>query len=296
MKNKIILIVLFIAVSCNNKEEKVNNRESKINKRELLGNDVRLFQDTPVWNLAKAVEDENLTLIKDEINLKKTNPNYKEPKFGSTLLMLGIKNNKYKSVNLLLTLGADPNLGDSYTGETAMICAAKSSDIKYLKLLLKYKGNPNSRENVQTKNGDQARKTALTSAISYYDSASLEKVKLLIDAGADLNYYNEGHTDLPLGLSLTLDKMDVALYLIQKGANYSLPMSKDSKGQNIYILKALRQCVFDLESTEFQQKKQIIEYLKNKGLDYSNEPIPEKTLKKIKKKYSKNWMEYIEKY
>ncbi|SDI25240.1 Ankyrin repeat-containing protein [Flavobacterium omnivorum] len=296
MKNKIILIILFIAVSCNNKEEKVNNRESKINKSELLGNDIRLFQDTPVWNLAKAVEDENLTLIKEEINLKKTNPNYKEPKFGSTLLMLGIKNNKYKSVNLLLYLGADPNLGDSYAGETAMICASKSSDINYLKLLLKYKGNPNSRENVQTKNGDQARKTALTSAISYYDSTSLEKVKLLIDAGADLNYYNEGHTDLPLGLSLTLDKMDVALYLIQRGANYNLPMSKDSKGRNIYILKALRQCVFDLESTEFQQKKQIIQYLKNKGLNYFEEPIPEKTLKKIKKKYPDNWMQYINKY
>lgn len=289
MKNKIILIVLFIAVSCNNKEEKVN-------KRELLGNDFRLFQDTPVWNLAKAVEDENLSLIKEEINLKKANPNYKESKFGSTLLMLAIKNNKYKSVNILLVLGADPNLGDSYTGETAMICATKNTDINYLKLLLKYNGNPNSKENVKTKKGDQARKTALTSAISYYDSASLEKVKLLIDAGADLNYYNEGHTDLPLGLSLTLDKMDVALYLIQNGANYKLPMSKDAKGQNVYILKALRQCVFDLESTEFQQKKQIIEYLKNKGLDYSNEPIPEKTLKKIKKKYSNNWMEYVEKY
>ncbi|SHG48773.1 ankyrin repeat domain-containing protein [Flavobacterium defluvii] len=288
MKNKIILIVLFVVVSC--------NKEEKVNKRNLLGNDFRLFQDTPVWNLAKAVDDENLSLIKEEINFKKANPNYKESKFGSTLLMLAIKNNKYKSVNLLLILGADPNLEDSYTGETAMICASKNKDINYLKLLLKYKGNPNSKENVQTKKGDQARKTALTSAISYFDDTSLEKVKLLINAGADLNYYNEGHTDLPLGLSLTLDKMDVALYLIQKGANYNLPMSKDTKGQNVYILKALRQCVFDLESTEFQQKKQIIRYLKSKGLDYSNEPIPEKTLKKIKKKYPGNWVEYVEKY
>lgn len=288
MKNKIILIVLFVVVSC--------NKEEKVNKRHLLGNDFRLFQDTPVWNLAKAVDDENLSLIKEEINFKKANPNYKESKFGSTLLMLAIKNNKYKSVNLLLILGADPNLEDSYTGETAMICASKNKDINYLKLLLKYKGNPNSKENVQTKKGDQARKTALTSAISYFDDTSLEKVKLLINAGADLNYYNEGHTDLPLGLSLTLDKMDVALYLIQKGANYNLPMSKDTKGQNVYILKALRQCVFDLESTEFQQKKQIIRYLKSKGLDYSNEPIPEKTLKKIKKKYPSNWVEYVERY
>ncbi|KRD11279.1 hypothetical protein ASE21_06120 [Flavobacterium sp. Root901] len=64
----------------------------------------------------------------------------------------------------------------------------------------------NSIENVQTKEGDQTRKTVLTSAISYYDSTSLEKVKLLVDAGADLNYYNEGHTDLPLGLSITLEK------------------------------------------------------------------------------------------
>ncbi|KRD11280.1 hypothetical protein ASE21_06125 [Flavobacterium sp. Root901] len=90
--------------------------------------------------------------------------------------------------------------------------------------------------------------------------------------------------------------MDVALYLIMRGANYNLPMSKHAKGQNIYILKALRQCVFDLESTKYKQKKQIIQYLKNKGHNYFDEPIPEMTLKKIKKKYPSNWIEYIQKY
>ena len=55
----IIFCIVLPLVSC--------NRETKVDKTKLLGKDYRLFQDTPAWVLAKAVEDDNLEKIKKEV-------------------------------------------------------------------------------------------------------------------------------------------------------------------------------------------------------------------------------------
>jgi len=97
----IIFGIVLLLVSC--------NRETKVDKIKLLGNDYRLFQDTPAWILAKAVEDEDISKIKEEITEKKINIDFQEPRFGNSLLMLAIGNNQYKTAEELLKLGADPN-------------------------------------------------------------------------------------------------------------------------------------------------------------------------------------------
>jgi len=117
---------------------------------------------------------------------------------------MSIFNNDYASAKALLDVGADPNLRDKHRGATAVIDAAANQDSRYLKLLLSYKGNPNVIENKIVQDDDSRLQTVLTSAISYSDPNSLEKIKLLIDAGADVNYPNDNddNTELPIGIAL----------------------------------------------------------------------------------------------
>ncbi|WP_264536547.1 ankyrin repeat domain-containing protein [Flavobacterium sp. N1736] len=288
-KLTIYFAAILLFISC-------NNRENIVNKENLLGNDYRLFQKTPAWQLAKAVEDEDTIKIKKIIKNTKVNIDFKEPKFGNTLLMLSIKNSQFQITKLLLASGADPNVMDSYRSGSAVICAANNNDPKYIELILKYKGNPNAIETAPFKRDDEARQTALLAAISYVDPNSLEKVKLLVKSGANVNYRNFGHTDLPLSEAITSEKMDVLLYLLQNGANFHLVLYKTVDGEDVYILEALRKCIIDLESEQYKSKLEVIQFLKEKGLNYTNEPIPDYILTKIKKKYPKDWENYIKKY
>jgi len=288
-KLTIYLAAIFLFISC-------NNRENIVKKENLLGNDYRLFQNTPAWELAKAVDDEDTIKIREILNNKKVDIDFREPKFGSTLLMLSIINSQYESVKTLLQMGADPNVPDAYRETSSVIFAAKNNDPKFLQLILKYKGNPSAVEIAPFKKGDQVRQTALLAAINLLDPNSLEKVKLLVESGANINYHNLGHTESPLSDAITARKMDVILYLLQKGADYNLMMYEMVDGHKVYILEALRKCIIDLESEQYKNKLKVIQFLKGKGLDYSKEPIPEYILRDIKKKYPKDWEDYIKKY
>lgn len=252
--NYVVFCMVLLFTSC--------SRETKVDKEKLLGTDYRLFQDTPVWVLAKAVEDNDAEKIKAEVINNKVNINYQESRFGNSLLMLAITNSQYETTEELLKLGADPNLKDFYRGTNAVIDATDNEDPKYLKLLLKYGGKANSLETAPGKEGNQARSTALNNAISYVDKYSMEKVKLLIDAGAD----------------------------------YNKVMYKMFDDHNVYILEGLRKVVVDLDSEQYKTKIKAIQFLKKKGLDYKKEPIPDYIEDEIKKKYPENWKNYIEQY
>lgn len=287
----IFFLLLFFA-SC-------KNQETKFEKAQFLGNNYRLFEKTPVWELAKAVEDEDTTKIGEILNNKKIDINFQEPKFGGTLLSLSIMNSQYQSAKTLLELGANPNVADSYRGETAVINAASNDDPQYLELVLKYKGNPNAVENAPFKEDDQVRQTALLAAINLLDPNSLIKVKLLVEAGADINYCKKSLgviTKLPLAEAITARKMDVALYLLQNGADFNLSLYKTIDEKDVFILEALRKCIIDLKSEQYKSKLEVIKFLKEKGLDYNKEPIPDYILAKIKQKYPNEWEDYIKKY
>ena len=71
-----------------------------------------LFKNTPNWNLAKAVANEDTTHIYAIIHSGHADINLQEPKFGRTLLMLAVGNDKEISTSALLKLGADVNLRD----------------------------------------------------------------------------------------------------------------------------------------------------------------------------------------
>ncbi len=161
MKKLIFISLLFCLTSC-------YNQETLADKSKMMGNDYRLYQSTPAWALAKAVEAGDIEKIKEEVLQKKVSVDHQESRFGQTLMMLAIFNSEYDSVKTLLELGANPNQHDKFKGKTPVIVAAGNADPKYLKLLLAYKGDPNSIENVFSgpkKRINSGRNSALTKAV-----------------------------------------------------------------------------------------------------------------------------------
>lgn len=299
MRSLLFVFQLLLITSC-------NNRDTLVDKSTLLGKDYRLFQGTPAWNLAKAVQDEEVEEIRRIVNEEKVNVDYQENKYGKTLLMLTVMNRNYNSCQTLLELGSNPNLHDSNDGTSPMIYAAGIEDYvddntKFLKLLLKHGGNPNDEETGKRREGNTTRKNPLLYACSDVNQfvSPIEKVKVLVEAGANVNYKNE-FNHFPLREALIYKHYDVVLYLLQKGADYSQVLfdrAKFSKGgKKIYIGDLLKEHLLPLDSKEYLQKMEVVEFLKQKGVDYRKIPIPDFVVKEAKETYPKNWKEYLEKY
>jgi len=101
------------------------------------------FNNTPVEKLAKAVKNENIKKIRNEVLNKKVDINYKDDKYEQPLLSLAILNNKKKSFIELLKLGADPNLYDSECDSPIILAIKYNSncDLFFIENLIKYKAD-----------------------------------------------------------------------------------------------------------------------------------------------------------
>ena len=296
----IALVVFFISCS---------SRDTPVDKNNLLGDDYRLFQDTPVWTLAKAVQDEDTVKIKNTVHQEKIDIDYQEPIFGETLLILTVRNQHYNSCKVLLELGANPNKHDNYNGVSAMIEAAnienhknyQDDNTRFLRLLLRYGGNPNDEETGERQEGNTTRRTPLLAACKDVNEfvSPIEKVKLLVEAGANVNCKDE-FNGFPIKMALMLEHYDVVLYLLQKGADYNKMLfdrSDFSKGgKKIYMSDLLREHLQPLESEKYKQKMLVVDFLKQKGIDYRKIPIPDFVVKETKEMYPDSWKEYLEKY
>lgn len=216
------------------------NREKIVDKTNLLGNDYRLFQQTPAWELAKAVSDENEKLIKALLKNSPNLINYQESKFGNTLLMMTIYNQQYKSFKILLEAGANVNIYDSNTGSSAIIevCRLGNLDLNYMELLIMYGANINDIEVGNRKGGNTTRDTPLIAASRV---GSLELVKFLIENGADINFENE-YRQSALSKAILTNHYAVALYLLEQGAYYNKPLfHRENENRDIYILDLLKE-------------------------------------------------------
>jgi ankyrin repeat protein len=244
----------------------------------LLGDDIRLFKG-PAWELARAVEGDDTIAIKQIINRHTISVNYQEAKFGETLLLWAVRTSHYNSSKTLLQNGADPNLQDTYDGNSAFIYAAnKFETSNYVRLLLKYKGNPNA---VAKNDSTNMLCTPLITA-AYH---RLESVKLLVDAGADINYTAKNFR-CALAAGFTFGKVDIVRYLlIEKKADFKKPFGRTNDGQNIMITDLLRTWVFPLNSDKYKVKMEIVNYLKEKGMNYWKAPIPEFYFKNYSKDF-----------
>jgi ankyrin repeat protein len=101
-----------------------------------------LFKNTSNWELAKAVDREDTTAIKQLIRKNKLNVDLQEPRFGRTLLLLAIGNDKLKSTKALLEMGANLNIADSQKykpiHEASQFIPLKKNTLQILELLIQH--------------------------------------------------------------------------------------------------------------------------------------------------------------
>lgn len=279
---------------------------SCVGKSELTYRNYRLFENTPAWDLARAVQNEDVKKI-DKI--VKDNPeliNYQEPKYGNTLLTLTVLNQQMKSFKALLERNADVNLHNTFDGSSAIIesCKLKVYDLKYTQMLIDYGADINDIETGERKKWNSTRETPLISAVA----SSMKFVEFLVKNGADINYTNE-YGQSAFTKSVSLGYYNVSIYLLQNGADYMQPVfyrpdynvpsdlaDPNEKGTPIYLWDILREDFIDFDTDKYKYKMQIVDFLKSRGIDYHSLPIPDYVKKKAKEKYPDNWEEYLEKY
>jgi hypothetical protein len=269
-------------------------------KSKLGGSDYRLFEDTPVWELVQAIQRNDINRVRKLAASTHVDLNFREERFGQTLLMLTISNNQFTMCKELLTLGADPNVHDRYDGSSAIIKAAGVStprnDTTFIKLLLSYGANPNDEETVKVRDGKIGARTPLLSATKQ----SLAKVMVLVQAGADINYKSD-RIVTPLNSSLIADRYDISLYLLKLGADFTIPVvhrpaKGSTEGLDVNIQNFLREQMFPLGSLHHELKMKIVGFLYSKGINYEKAPIPDVIVTKAKRQFPKTWEDYLSKY
>ena len=111
------------------------------------------------------------------------------------------------------------------------------------------------------------REFALSAAVF----SSFEKVKLLVDAGANINYATST-ANCAIENCMIHDRMDIMLYLLQKGADYRRKFTEidldkpDYPTFEVDILYELRKCVYPIGSKAYNEKMKVVNFLKEEGI------------------------------
>ena len=239
-------------------------------QRPILADNIRLYEHTGAWKLAQAVDDQDTSSIAALCAKDSSLVHFQEQRFGQTLLQWAVYTDKYESAKALCEAGANPNV-QSNNGTSAFIHAAgKYETSDYLKLLLRYGGDVNAVAMPKDGNSPQMDRTPLIAA-AYYN---FESVKLLVEAGADVNYYNNEHEQCALLAACDFQRIEIVQYLIQAGADFRRPLYVTLEGDTMYLHDELRHMIFDLTSEQYKKKMAVVEFLKARGMDYRKTEVP----------------------
>lgn len=171
--------------------------------------------------------------------------------------MMAIINQDYDLFKLLIDNGANFNYHNTYDGSSPIIeaCSYREYDSKFVKDLVAKGANVND----TTDNAPYAQSSPLMEAAGCGNSSIVE---YLIKEGANINYRNNFGTT-PLGESILTEKYDVALILLNSGADFSSPIynSVDRHGRPTVPVKlpeALRDAMIDLWTIKYYRKRKLI--------------------------------------
>lgn len=303
MKNYIfIMLHTLLVISCN-----------QISKEQLTVQDIEIFNKTIAWDLVQAVNENNVTKIQNELKQNPGLVNFQEPIFGTTPLIWAVSSEKYQSAKALLDNGADPNI-ISKTGTTALFRAVSFSwddtqaneDPKFVKLLLDYKADPNINYCSSKIDGQTDPIESGTSPLMHSVSRGFEKIKLLVNAGAIINYKTKSGNTAAYEALLMKD-VNAALFLIvEKKANITEPVYSYSLNdadtidvsKPHYPVDLLLDWDFKIGSNDYNKKMLIVKEFQSQGVNYSERKknISKRMLYNIKKTHPTDWEKYISEY
>jgi hypothetical protein len=291
-----------------------HRQESEGAKGDYKMTNINIFKDTPVWELAVAVKEQNTAAIEKLAKDKPELLNYQDPKYKLTLLLWAVGMEKYNSAEALLQCGADPNIAsvryETYSEQTPLSLATRFSwvdndakkDPKYVKLLLQYGADPNWIY-IGHEHGMEPGTSILMESIG----CGIEKTKALVEAGADINHKTKrGNTAAVQALLAggpAVERNAYAHYLIvEKKANVSEPYYRrksygnEDPNKKFFPVDILRDWIVAIGSQEYKMKMEIVEEFARQGVNYWDTKIPSERLKQIKKLHPNTWEEYIKQY
>ena len=299
----LLFLLLFLA-GCNNENKTIDDKSLTIK-------DIEIFYETPAWELMEAIKSSNFYKVRSLLDENRSLANVSSPKFDITPIFWSIRTDRYKATKLLLDYGANPNYQSKIVGSNPLFATIShlwddidvDEDSRFVKLLLDNGADPNSIYWAPKEKGTSNSIECGTSALSYAVTRGFDKVKLLVKAGADINYKSPSGETATI-VALTMEKIDIAYYLIaEQNASivdpyyfYSFDDDKLELNDPRYPVDLLRYWVLDLDSKEYKVKMEIIKEFKRQGIDYSNTKPEERILEYIKKLFPKNWMEYLKRY
>ena len=221
--------------------------------------------------MASAIYNNNLDsvrlLIKEGVDINKLSEG------GMTYLYFALMRKEYDIMKLLLENGANPNIANNfyskpgyqkegYSEEKELgVCLETSGDpyyeIKYMKLLIEYGANVNDTIGI----------TPLE-ASCHDNSQSKEKIKYLVEHGADINYCPSGASII--GSQASIYNWDMVLFLLNLGAN---PMSDIDPDFN--VASAVQDYYdegFDLDSENGKMAQEVKRRLEQRGVKFPYHP------------------------
>lgn len=248
----VVFIFLLTALACNSS---INENSLDINgtsKVAVTMSSARLFENTKCAKLASAIIAEDIPLVHSIISKDTSILNSFENKFGVTILYWAIYNGLYSASEALLEEGADPNIVTPDNGAPICVAAGHPKSSEFLLLCLKYGGDPN----ISTEDAP-LNETPLIAA----SMTNLKNVKLLINAGANVNYVTK-NGNFALKSALELDQLEIVHYLIVNcNANFNLPVEVTPEGDTLHVISKIWEMDFKKNSTSDILKKKIETYI-----------------------------------
>jgi hypothetical protein len=170
-----------------------------------------LFANSPVSQLADAVNADDTASIRNLIATGKPDVNYQEPKFGNSLLTLAVVDYKPLATKMLLEFGANPNLRSPHSNLTPFIAACRyGGSNRFNDAMIKWR-------DLLALLIDRGAEVNDTTAFGYVlGNGTLDIVKLFPARGARLDIYpKDGYKSI---LVRALYNLNVLRYLlIDKG-------------------------------------------------------------------------------
>jgi hypothetical protein len=264
-----LLLILMLALSFNACESQISHQYSP-------GFDFKLFRHTPVSELADAVEADDPARVRAAVHREKANLDFKDEKFGNSLLTMAVFNNKVLAAKVLLDSGANPNLRSAKYGLTPLLAACEygivwdKPRLELLGYLITHGGNVNDCEVPLTGNHVNSNTLTNTALVFLIKSGNVAAAKLLIDNGAKLDIYpKDGPRSLAFHAAI-VPRLDILRYLlIEKSVPIPDYVVIRNEGERTEEKISLRQLLMERQDSDDPTKEklrsEILQFLTGKG-------------------------------